>query len=171
MALPGLVLLLAALALRFAAAAAILPQDELAAAFNASSNNIFAATRGPELEKLKATQQCVVSPVENGLKMTATGTDPNLLLPDFAAGKRFIIQVIIDSPADTPVEVYWLVQGAKAYDEGHAQISPLKKGKNTVYFRIDEPNVVDPIRFDPGGAAGDYVIESIIARSLKAATP
>ena len=166
--LTGLVLLLVALGLQSAPAAAIASQDELAAAFNASSNNIFTATKAPELEKLKATLQCTVAPVENGLKVTATGIDPNLLLPDFATGKRFVIQVIIDSPVETPIEVYWLVQGAKGYDESHAQIAPLKKGKNTIYFRIDEPNVVDPIRYDPGGAPGDYVIESIIARSLKA---
>ena len=47
----------------------------------------------------------------------------------------------------------------------------LKPGANVVYFDLDQPNLIDPLRLDPAAAPGDYVINSIVARVATTPSP
>ena len=141
-------------------------QEELAAAFEASKETLFAMKTPVELAGIRAVSQATIAPAENGLQVTATGNDPVLHLPPFAAGKRFILQVAIESPADGGIQLFHKVSGEADYGERRGPLYPLKQGRNTVYWRVDSPNVIDPLRLDPGYTPGTYVIESITARTL-----
>lgn len=141
-------------------------QAELAARFNASSETLFEAKTSTDLMKCRMLQQCELVATADGVKIIATGDDAAILLPPFAEGKRFILQVIIDSPMDTGIQLFHMLRGQGAYEEARAPIYPLKKGKNTVYFKVDEDNIVDPLRLDPSFKSGEYTINSIVARPI-----
>lgn len=113
-------------------------------------------------------RQAQLIPTGDKLRITATGEDPQVLLPPFIQGKQFIIQATIDSPADTFLQIYYLRSGQSTYTEAQSQKAPLAKGKNVVYLRFTAPNMVDPLRVDIGAAPGDYIIESMVARALPA---
>ena len=143
-------------------------QAGLAAAFNASSENLLEAKTSADLLKCRAMQHCELVAVADGLKVIAKGNDPAILLPPFAEGKRFILQVIIDSPVDSGIQLFHMVRGQKDYGEGKAAMCPLEKGKSTIYFKVEDGNVVDPLRLDPSFKPGEYTIHSILARAIPA---
>jgi hypothetical protein len=147
-------------------------QAELAAAFDKSNETIFEATTGEQLMKVKPLRQVTFFIMANGLKVVASGTAPSLLLPAFVQGKKCILQVAIESPAGTPIKLFYSRREQPAYSESQAQTLSLKKGRNVVYFQLDQANLIDPLRLDPGTSAGDYIIESVVARATeKPATP
>jgi hypothetical protein len=113
-----------------------------------------------------ANEQVVLTPSENGLKIVSSGGDPQLILPPFAEGKRFILQVVIQSPVDTTAQLFFLLQGQSSYLEDKSYTVPLKPGKNVIYFRLDSPSLIDPLRFDPAVHPGNYIIDSITARAI-----
>jgi phosphoglycerol transferase len=141
------------------------PQKQFEAEFDASSETVFEAKTSADLAKCRALQQCELRPSDNGLRIVAKGDDPAILLPNFAAGKRFLLQVTIDSSTETGIQLFYMLQGDKTYHEGQAVMYPLKKGKNVIYFKVDQ-DVIDPLRLDPSYTIGEYTIESIIARAI-----
>ena len=142
------------------------PQVELAAAFDASTETILDLKSPGDLTRLKALRQVNLSAAANGLNITASGDDPSLLLPPFCEGKQSILQVVIDTPVDTPVQLFYAFRDHPGFNEAQSQTLALKKGRNVVYFQLDQGNLVDPLRLDPGASPGEYVIESVIARSM-----
>jgi hypothetical protein len=150
---------------RRAEIANLTPQQQFEAEFNASSEIIFEAKTSTDLAKCRALQQCKLRPSDNGLKIVVTGTDAAILLPNFAVGKSFLLQVTIDSSTETGIQLFYVRRGDKTYHEGQAATYPLRKGKNVIYFKVDQ-DVVDPLRLDPSYTPGEYTIESIIARSI-----
>jgi hypothetical protein len=143
-------------------------QEVLAAAFAASSENLFEAKTGADLGKCRVLQQCELVPGDEGLKVIATGDDAAIFLPSFAEDKRFILQVIIDSPVDSGIQLFHMLRGQKEYQETKAPIYPIKKGTNTVYFKVDDEKTIDPLRLDPSFKSGEFTIKSIIARPIAA---
>ncbi len=141
-------------------------QDELVVAFESGTDTFFEARTSAQLGTIRAVSQATMSPAENGIQVTATGDDPVLHLPPFAAGKRFIVQVTIDSPADSGIQLFYKVAGDAEYLESRSALYPLKAGQNVVYWRVDADNVIDPLRLDPGYTRGTYVVRSIVARAL-----
>jgi hypothetical protein len=143
-------------------------QEVLAAVFNASSENLFEAKTSADLGKCRVFQQCELVPGDEGLKVIATGDDAAIFLPSFAEDKRFVLQVIIDSPVDSGIQLFHMVRGQKEYQEAKAPIYPIRKGINTIYFRVDDAKTIDPLRLDPSFKSGEYTIKSIIARPVVA---
>lgn len=143
-------------------------QAELAAAFDASTENLFEGKTSADLAKCRPLQYCELVSVADGLKVIAQGDDSAILLPPFAEGKRFIVQVVIDSPVDSAIQLFHMLRGQKDYGEAKAAMCPLQKGKNTIYFKVEDGNVVDPLRLDPSFKPGEYTIHSILARAIPA---
>ena len=141
-----------------------LPQAELAAAFEASSAAIFEARTAAELAQIRAGNQVSLAPSDSGLRVVATGNDPSVALPPFAAGKKFILQITIDSPADTGIQLFYLAGGATDYSNAASHSYVSARGANVIYFGIDAPGVKDPLRLDPGYTPGEYTIRSVVAR-------
>jgi hypothetical protein len=143
-------------------------QEVLAAAFNASSETLFEAKTAADLGKCRVFQQCELVAGDEGLKVIAAGDDAAMYLPSFAEDKRFILQVIIESPVDSGIQLFHMLRGQKEYEEAKAPIYPIKKGTNTVYFKVDDAKTIDPLRLDPSFKSGEYTIKSIIARPIAA---
>lgn len=150
------------------AKASEISQAELATAFDASRDNLFEAKTSADLVKCRALQYCEIVAVADGIKVIAQGGDAAILLPPFAEGKRFILQVIIDSPVESGIQLFYMLRGQKQYGEGNAPLVPLTKGKNTIYFKVEESNVIDPLRLDPSFKPGDCTISSVVARAIPA---
>ncbi len=144
----------------------VIPQERLASAFDASPTLVFSATTSAEFARINGNGQVVLTPSEKGLKIVSSGDDPQLILPPFAEGKRFILQVVIQSPVDTTGQLFFLLQGQSTYLGDKSFEVQLKPGKNVIYFRLDSPSLVDPLRFDPGFLPGNYIIESITAKAI-----
>ena len=141
------------------------PQTELAAAFEASTSPIFFEARTPaELGQIRAANQATVAKSEAGVRIVATGDDPVVALPPFAAGKKFILQVTIDSPAATGIQLFYLAGATKDYSDQASQSYPLQPGANVVYFAVGAEDLKDPLRLDPGYTPGEYTIRSLVAR-------
>jgi hypothetical protein len=64
------------------------------------------------------------------------------------------------------IELFYLREGQTTYVGPQSILYRMNKGKNVVYFKLDQPDLTDPVRLDPGMAPGDYVIESVVARAL-----
>ena len=144
----------------------------LAAAFDASTETILDLKSASDLTKLKALRQVDLSTGANGLNVIASGDDPSLLLPPFCEGKQSILQVVIDTPVDTQIQLFYAFRDQPGFNEAQSQTLALKKGRNVVYFQLDQANLIDPLRLDPGASPGEYIIESVIARSMtKPAAP
>ena len=142
-----------------------LSQEDLEATY-ATLTGLTAEARTEEVWKRFGAQQAAVSVVDNRLIVNATGDNPTLTLPPFVTGTRFIMQVVINSPVETVAQVYYLRKGQTKYKESQSQVAGLSPGRNVIYFRLDAPDLIDPVRFDPAEAPGEYIIESMTAMGL-----
>lgn len=148
-----------------------LPQSELASIFETAKNLLAEAKTAAVFSQFRAGQQVQLTPAGDSLKVTATGDDPQVFLPAFTQGKQFIIQAIVESPTDTVMEMYYLRRGTPDYTNEQSQSAPLVKGRNVVYFRLNAPDLIDPLRMDIGAAPGNYTVVSMIARVLPSPAP
>lgn len=142
------------------------PQVEFGKAFDASTATLLEMVTAEQFGQVKANAEAELTPGADGLLVKATGGDPALFLPPFAEGKQFILKVVIESPIQTGMQLFYMLRDAPNYKETNSQSVPLLKGRNVVYFRVNKPDLIDPVRLDPAYNAGDYKIESIAAREL-----
>lgn len=141
-------------------------QEELEAEFNSSRAILAEAKTQAVFSQFKAGQQVQLTSGWNNLTIQATGDDPQFHLPAFAAGRHFIIQVMVKSPADTLMQMYYLRHGQSEYNGDQMRTCRLKQGENVVYFQFGVPDIIDPIRVDIGLVPGAYVVESMVARGI-----
>lgn len=147
-------------------AAKTTPLAELAKAFDDSTTTLLEIKTAEQFSQVKANGQAVLTPGDDGLMVKATGGDPALFLPPFAAGKQFILKVVIESPIQTGMQLFYMLRDAPTYSETHSQLFPLIKGRNIVYFQVNQPDLIDPVRLDPSYNVGDYKIESVVAHEI-----
>lgn len=139
---------------------------DLAAIYEASPA-LLAEARSPAVfSQFRPVQDVELMPTGDTLKVTATGPAPQMLLPAFIQGKRFIIKATVVSPVATQMRVFYLRRGQTTYSDAQSQTAELAPGSNEVYFRFDAPDMIDPLRLDIGAAPGDYILESMVARVL-----
>jgi hypothetical protein len=141
-------------------------QAEFAKAFDDSTTSLLELKTVEQFSQVKMNAEAVLVPGTDGLAMKVTGNDPVLFLPPFAAGKQFLLKVVIEAPAPTGMQVFYMLRDAPDYTEAHSQTVPLIKGRNVVYFRLNQPDLIDPVRLDPAYTPGDYKIESIAAHEI-----
>lgn len=141
-------------------------QSELASDYATLTGLVAEAVTGGVWRQFRAQQQATLSVAGDRLVVKATGDNPVIILPAFAAGQRFIIEAVIESENATSAQLYYLTPGQTKFSEDQSQLVDIKAGLNVVYFRIDDPNVIDPLRFDPASKPGTYTIERMTARGL-----
>lgn len=149
-----------------AAPIAVPPQVELMAAFGAAPETVFEAKTAADLIKIQASAQVTIVAVPKGLLVKASGADPQLLLPPFVEGNPCILQVAIDCPTETLIQLFYATRDHPGYSEQQSQRVSLQKGSNIVYFQLNQANLIDPLRLDPGEVPGAYVIERLVARTI-----
>lgn len=103
-------------------------------------------------------------PTSDGIGMQATGTDPQL---HFTAGQEHspdvtTIMCRLSSSNDTDFTFYYQGIQDNAYSAKKMVVKKIKRGENTVLFRIYEPIRLNALRVDPGAAGGRYVLHRLV---------
>jgi hypothetical protein len=147
------------------------PQAELRAAFDASTTSLFATRSGESFAAFQPQKEIKLQPTAEGLLLNATGPDASLLLPEFDATQPSIIKIVIVSPAETMLQVFFKVTGQTEYTEAHSRSRAVAAGENVIYLEQSEPTTPGLWRFDPGMTPGAYLLKEIEVRAVKTDAP
>ena len=79
------------------------------------------------------------------------------------------MEVVVESPATTEMQLFYLLPGQKSFTEPQSEKRPLRSGHNVVYFELPDPAWTGVLRLDPGMMPGVYLIRSIKAKTAPAA--
>jgi hypothetical protein len=143
-------------------------QDRLITAFNASTEVLLRLNPTNRFQGISALNESHLTNAETGLRITATGTDPQLSLPRFSAGNQrmAIVRIDLEAPTSTGFQVFYLPFGVSIYGD-HVINRFVRHGENTVYLALTDSQLGGgPLRLDPGMSAGDYFITSLEARAV-----
>ena len=112
---------------------------------------------------LVAVHEVGISEDSRGILLDARGYDPVLLLPDFRIPRecRISLRIVLDSPADTELRVYYMTPSSPEYTEELRESTIIRRGTNDVVIEIFHPEVRGNLRLDPGTAPGQYVLRSL----------
>ncbi len=96
--------------------------------------------------------------LKNELLMKATGRDPHLQLPALRKEPKseLLVEIDIESPVDTTLQVFYLTRGERHYSEKYSVKKDIHEGRNEIRFSIHRKDVWGRLRLDPGGSAGLY---------------
>ncbi|MBF0225183.1 MAG: hypothetical protein HQK76_06980 [Desulfobacterales bacterium] len=97
------------------------------------------------------------------LLVDAIGNDPGFMLPvmNYQENKFLLIKITIDSPEPTNLQIFYKTKKNKNYCKENCAIELIKKGENNLYIFIEDIDIWDKIRIDPGDALGQYIISLI----------
>ena len=135
-------------------------QTELGLLFESSPHPITLV----KLSDVTAVKEAELKPEGDRLVIQSSGTDPSLLLPGSSMRSPLIARITMSAPIETTLQIFYLVQGITSHDEAHSFKFPLKEGRNVIYCALDDPRLAGVLRFDPGAAPGEYVLEAIELR-------
>ena len=103
---------------------------------------------------------------KNGLLVSATGNDPFLVF-SFDAGAEdgpFLVEVSMTSPRQTTMQMFYTTGEEKGFEPSRQVSQELRKGENTLLFRLPHPDTAGKIRLDPGIGQGKYVLHSLVIK-------
>ncbi len=114
-------------------------------------------------QNLRPMRDATLTPHESWLLVTATGKDPHFQLPpfDFPSRQGIELEIILQSPTQTELQMFYLVQGETKYSEKFSMTKPIQKGRNTLHLSLIRNDLWGKLRLDPGRAPGEYRIHSI----------
>lgn len=141
------------------------PQTELAQMFTAAGTVLLSLKTPEELERIQPFRDVTLSRQLNGLKITSTGPDPSVLIPDFS-NKNPIVKIVIESPAITTLQLFYRLPRQRGYKEAQSLIQQIAAGRNVVYAELPDPAWTGRLRLDPGDVRGDYILESIEVKAV-----
>ncbi len=120
--------------------------------------------------KFWAAKDAVLTTGDDRLHIEAKGDDPGIILPGASGATQYpkglMIELEIESPTETTAQLFYLTNWQTKYTNLHSQIVPLAPGQNIIYFKVDHPRLVPPLRFDPGTAAGVYIVSCMGIKAL-----
>jgi len=137
---------------------------------NAVSTTLFFAW-GP-VSRLLATPRGFVASdprtrLENvpaGILVTAAGEDPQIslpVLPDLVAGTQPVLEIDLEASTDTFSQLFYLTPGVPAYREDLSVKQDIHRGENRLRFVLPPESLRFPLRFDPGGKPGTYLLRFV----------
>lgn len=102
-----------------------------------------------------------------GDKVKASAGDPQLYfdLPKEAPKGTLNIYCEITCPFDTQLKLYFQTADHPYFSEAKRLTHNLRKGRNSFYLRLYEPNVLNTLRLDPGEQPGEYGLERFTVTS------
>lgn len=138
-------------------------------AYLASSSVKKAITYGKgreiDLVNVKALYQVVLHHNGKMATLEATGTDPQLLLPEMIKDRSFsggmILRVSMSSPVESSMQLFYKTSQDRTYTESKSVCVPVHRGLNQVNISLVGVDVAGQLRLDPAGAPGTYSIEKI----------
>ena len=102
------------------------------------------------------------------LSLNSTGPDPKIILTNigFDAKSRYIIKIRIHSEKKDLFQLFYSKKGYKRYpfSQSNSVRHSLKKGENEFYILLDDMNLGDALRIDPGFATGRFRITAFEVR-------
>jgi len=103
-----------------------------------------------------------------GFGIVSRENDPQLLLPVFPIGnaRSAVMKVIIESSAETEVQLYYMTSELPYYTEQNSIRVKSKQGENELYFFLPVDDIVGAVRLDPGARPGVYVLNEIEIRTM-----
>ena len=136
--------------------------------FEQSSQVCFLLTPSEFRKKTNLLNEAEIEFDKQGIRIVSQGNDPQLLLPVFPIGsaRSAIMKVIIESSADTEVQLYYMTRELPYYTEQNSIHVKSKQGKNELYFFLPVDDIVGAIRLDPGRQPGAYVLNEIEIRTV-----
>jgi hypothetical protein len=98
---------------------------------------------------------------------TKTPAD-TFLLPEFTfpPAKHLLARLDITSPMRSMLSVFYKREQDQDYSRRNSCLVPLIKGRNQVYFEIDEPRLQGQLRIRPGDHPGRYTLQALEVRAL-----
>ncbi|MBI5589709.1 MAG: SPASM domain-containing protein [Deltaproteobacteria bacterium] len=108
---------------------------------------------------------------DSGLKIISEGNDPIVFLPELGCSDielSLIIKTEITSPGDTFLQFFWITPENEGvgYTEEASAAQRLRMGRNVVSVNIPRNQLKGPIRLDPGGIQGIFILHSIEISSM-----
>ncbi len=143
-------------------------EAQLERLFHAAGESALSIEDLEGFKQIKPVQNVHLTAESEGLKIEATNNDPSVHLPEFTGGHD-IVEVVVESPATTEMQLFYLLPGQKSFTEPQSEKRPLRSGHNVVYFELPDPAWTGVLRLDPGMMPGVYLIRSIKAKTAPAA--
>ncbi len=114
-------------------------------------------------DRFISTNDIILSTGAEGLMLEATGDDPFLELKfdHRPEADSFIVRVVLTSPEETTMQFFYTTSKDRGFSPDRVISKSIRKGRNELLFRLPHPDIWGRIRFDPGFAAGLYVLHSL----------
>lgn len=114
--------------------------------------------------RLGAVRDLAVEQAADGLLLNAAGPDPSLEITLDAAtdGDPLLVSLSMVSPQDTEMEIFYTTQESPEFSASRRIQKKIVKGENDLLFRLPHPRTGNRLRFDPGMAAGRYLLRSLV---------
>ena len=116
--------------------------------------------RDEDFSRFKPLNQASITIIDDGIMIRSEGEDAQLAVPEtaIAPAAHFAAVVEISAPADTIAQLYYATDEHPGFTEAQVASVSLKMGRNRVLFQINDPYLIGTFRFDPGKAAGEYIL-------------
>jgi hypothetical protein len=108
-------------------------------------------------------------PDGNALLITASTTDPVLMLPELPSPGPggLVLEFVIEPPTKTALQLFYLTEPGQEYGEDRTAAHGLTPGQNVVRVLLPAKAITSRIRFDPGFVEGDYKLYALRAAPQK----
>lgn len=134
------------------------------------SAQVCLTLRFPEdTTKVLAFRDTVVKQLPSHCSIRASGVAPSVALPPFKLplGKAAVLRVALTSPADSVVQVLYLVPGEPAYSDAQSVTRHVSEGHSVVFLELPPCGLTGPLRLALGSLADEYAIHSIEIRAVE----
>ena len=138
-------------------------EAQLQRMFMAAGESVLSIEDLEGFKQIKPVKNVQLTAESDALKIEATTDDPSVHLPEFAGGHQ-IVEVTVESPASTDMQLFYLLPGQKSFTQPQSEKRALKAGHNVVYFELPHPAWTGVLRLDPGMVSSLYLIKSVKAK-------
>jgi hypothetical protein len=147
-------------------------EDRNEESFGKSNEVVFNLNFARDAQAFKALGQTEIHKAQDdagtSLVIDMKSLADTLLLPEFEfpAGKRLIARLDLTSPRAAMTSIFYKHAAGPDYHRRNSCIVPLSKGRNEVFFEIDEANLRGPLMLRPGDHVGRYTLQGFEVRAL-----
>ncbi len=113
--------------------------------------------------RIQPLHQVSFSSAPDGLLIRSYGVDPQVLLPPITCTHpgQPVLKIVMKSSVKTVLQVFYLMGNEKRYAHGHSVRANVAGGDNVLFVKIPRKALANPLRLDPGGRPGRYLLRSV----------
>lgn len=137
--------------------------------FNGSINTVLLVNRDKGYDGIHSLHQMSVLSDPRGLILRSTGNDSYFSLPllGLSPTAALVIRVVITSPKDTDLQLYYCSESVPFHTEEQSIHRAIRKGFNEVFFQPPGKDLCGHLRLDIGRTSGEFLLHTIEVRGLK----